>query len=143
MVVVEEILMVQTEVLEVVELGVNQEQVQPDQVTYLPQLPLKEMMQDQESVPEAEALAALGETVIQDVEVSEHKTILQDQAHITQAVEQVPEITRWVSEAKVVAETVLLVEDQVSQELQLLLEQQTQAVAEEEVQETSLQLVVH
>jgi hypothetical protein len=34
-VVVEEILMVQTEVLEVVELGVNQEQVQPDQVTYL------------------------------------------------------------------------------------------------------------
>jgi hypothetical protein len=101
------------------------------------------MMQDQESVPEAEALAALEETVIQDVEVSEHKTILQDQAHITQAVEQVPEITRWVSEAKVVAETVLLVEDQVSQELQLLLEQQTQAVAEEEVQETSLQLVVH
>jgi hypothetical protein len=101
------------------------------------------MMQDQELVPEAEALAALEEQVIQDVEVSEHKTILQDQAHITQAVEQVPEITRWVSEAKVVAETVLLVEDQVSQELQLLLEQQTQAVAAEEVQETSLQLVVH
>jgi hypothetical protein len=101
------------------------------------------MMQDQESVPEAEALAALEEQVIQDVEVSEHKTILQDQAHITQAVEQVPEITRWVSEAKVVAETVLLVEDQVSQGLQLLLEQQTQAVVAEEVQETSLQLVVH
>jgi hypothetical protein len=101
------------------------------------------MMQDQESVPEAEALVALEETVIQDVEVSEHKTILQDQAHITQAVEQVPEITRWVSEAKVVAETVLLVEDQVSQGLQLLLEQQTQAVVAEEVQETSLQLVVH
>mgnify|MGYP005837909205 CR=1 FL=1 len=94
MVVVEEILMVQTEVPEVVELGANQEQVQLDQETYLQLLLLKEMMQEQELVAEAVALVLLEETVIQDVEVSEHKTILQDQIHITQVVEQVPEITQ-------------------------------------------------
>jgi hypothetical protein len=77
------------------ELGVNQQYPQDqDKVTYHLLLLHKDLIQEIALEQVAVALVKLGKMVTQEMEVTVYKMILQDQIHITQVVEQVPEITQ-------------------------------------------------